>query len=85
MTVYGKADCQPCKLTGMKLDQKHIDHEKVRVDLDPDAKARADAYGYLSVPIVVVELGDGAEWTWSGYRPSEIEKLHKMFSGDIAA
>lgn len=81
VTVYSKADCQGCKLTGMKLDQKHIPFEYVRADLDPEAKAKAGSYGYLAAPVVVVDLGDGAEWTWAGYRPSEIEKLHKLLNG----
>lgn len=62
----------------MKLDQKHIPFEYVRVDLDDAAKAKADTYGYLQAPVVVVDLGDGAEWSWSGYRPSEIEKLKEL-------
>lgn len=79
--MYSKADCQGCRLTGMKLDQKHIDFEYVRIDLDPDAKAKAEAYGYLQAPVVVVDLGDGAEVSWSGYSPSKIEKLKKLFDG----
>lgn len=65
----------------MKLKQKGIPHEYLRADLDPDAKAKAASYGYLAAPVVVVDLGDGAEWTWAGYRPSEIEKLQKMLNG----
>lgn len=81
VTVYSKAKCQGCKLTGMKLDKMSIPFEYVRIDLDDEAKAKAEAYGYMSVPIVVVDLGDGAEWTWYGYAPSKIEELHKLLNG----
>lgn len=81
VTVYSKADCQGCRLTGMKLDQKHIAYEYVHIDLDPAAKAKADSYGYLQAPVVVVDLGDGAEVSWSGYSPSKIEKLKKLLDG----
>lgn len=81
VTVFAKASCQPCRLTGMKLDQKRIEFVTRRVDQDPDAKAKAESYGYLAAPVVVVDLGGGAEWSWAGYRPSEIERLQKMLNG----
>lgn len=81
VTVYGKADCQGCRLTGMKLRQKLIPFEYLDADLDPEVRARAASYGYLSAPVVVVDLGEGAEWSWGGYRPSEIEKLYKLLNG----
>lgn len=81
ITVYTQDQCQPCRLTGMKLQQRNIDYTSVRVDLNEDALDRVRALGYTSAPVVVVELGDGATWSWSGYRPSEIEKLEKVLSG----
>lgn len=85
VTVYSKADCQPCKLTCAKLDQKHIPYEKLRVDLDPEAKAKAESYGYLAAPVVVVDLGDGAEWTWAGLRPDEINRLVDLYRPAVRA
>lgn len=81
ITVYTQEQCQPCKLTGMKLQQRNIGFTAIRLDGDAEALDRVRSMGYSSAPVVVVDLGDGATWSWSGYRPSEIEKLEKMLSG----
>lgn len=81
VTVYTQPMCQPCRLTGMKLKQRNIDYTSIRLDLNDEALDRVRSLGYASAPVVVVELGDGASWSWQGYRPSEIEKLEKLLSG----
>jgi glutaredoxin-like protein NrdH len=81
VTVYSKAKCQGCNGTYRALDKRGIPYTVLRVDEDPEAKVKAESYGYLQAPVVVVDLGDGAEWTWSGFQPSQIEKLHKLFNG----
>lgn len=80
VTVYSKDDCQGCKATAKKLDQKNIPFEYVQVDANPEAKAKADTYGYVAAPVVVVDLGDGAEWTWSGYQPTQIDELVSLMA-----
>lgn len=81
VTVYTQAQCQPCKLTGMKMRQRGIEFDAVRIDQDGTALERVRSMGFGSAPVVVVDLGDGATWSWSGYRPDEIEKLEKVLSG----
>ena len=81
VTVYTQPSCQPCRLTGMKLKQLGIDYAPVRLDDNDEALNRVRSLGYSSAPVVVVEFGDGASWSWQGYRPSEIEKLEKVLSG----
>jgi glutaredoxin-like protein NrdH len=81
VTVYSKDKCPGCKGTYRALEKRGIPYRELRVDKDEDAKAKAESYGYLQAPVVVVDLGDGAEWTWSGFQPSQIEKLHTMLNG----
>jgi len=75
VTVYSQPACQPCKFTKMKLAQLGVEYETVQLDEDPTALEKIKAMGYSAAPVVVVDLGDGATWTWAGYRPSEIERL----------
>jgi glutaredoxin-like protein NrdH len=62
-------------LTAKKLEQFGVAYEAVRIDEYPEARETVAGLGYSSAPVVVVDLGDGASWSWSGYRPSELEKL----------
>jgi len=78
VTVYSKNDCQPCKLTAKKLSQFGIDFDEVKLDGNPEAKATVELLGFASAPVVVVDLGDGAMWTWAGYRPSDLDRLKGM-------
>jgi glutaredoxin-like protein NrdH len=81
VTVYSKDQCPGCRGTYRALDKKGIAYDVLRVDEDPVAKAKAESYGYLQAPVVVVDLGDGAEWTWAGFQPTQIDKLHKLVKG----
>jgi glutaredoxin-like protein NrdH len=81
VTVYTQAECQPCKLTGMKMRQQNIAFDSVRIDQDEAALDLVKSMGFGSAPVIVVDLGDGATWSWSGYRPDEIEKLEKVLAG----
>lgn len=70
VTVHTKEFCQPCKATVRKLDQLGVEY--VSVAADPDVLA---AKGFTSAPVVEVDLGDRASWSWSGHRPSQLERL----------
>jgi glutaredoxin-like protein NrdH len=65
----------------MKLKQRNIEFSAVRLDQDAAAVDAVKALGYAAAPVVVVDLGDGASWSWQGFRPSEIEKLEKVLAG----
>ena len=73
--------CHQCRFTKKKFDQLDIPYVEVRVDLDGDALEHLrqsildDPKAKLNMPVVQVDLGEGATWTWQGYRPSQIELL----------
>lgn len=77
VTVYTQNNCQPCRLTKIKLDRLGIRHGVVGLD-DAESLAFVRGLGYSSAPVVVVDMGDGASWSWQGYRPSELEKLEQL-------
>lgn len=84
VTVYTKPDCQPCKGTKRRLDKLGIDYTTVELDGDLAARFRDD--GLASAPVVVVDLGDGAEWKWCGMQPTQIDRLKDMLDGaDVKA
>ena len=64
----------------MKLDKLGVQYETV--DLTEDSAARFRDENLLQAPVVEVDLGDGATWRWSGYSPSQIERLQKVLRGD---
>ena len=76
ITVYTKPNCQPCKATRRKLDQFSLDYSTV--ELDDELRRRFVEADLLSAPVVEVEFGDDATLSWSGYRPSQIEKLAEL-------
>lgn len=77
VTVYSlpSSVCHSCKFTKRKLEQFGIPFTVVRLDHDKGALEKVKSLGYTSAPVVHVDLGDGATWTWHGYAPSQIERL----------
>ncbi len=67
--------CYQCKGTKYVLDNLGVPYKEVPIANNPDAFAHVQSLGYTSAPVVEVDLGDGASWSWSGFRPSQIEKL----------
>lgn len=73
--------CPSCRFTKRKFDQLGIPYEEVRADLDGEALAFIkgeildDPRARLTMPVVRVDMGDGATWTWQGLQPSQIELL----------
>ena len=78
VTLFTKVDCQPCRLTAKRLDRIGLPVDVVSLDGDAGARERVAAMGFASAPVVVVDCGDDATWSWCGYRPSELEKLEKL-------
>jgi hypothetical protein len=65
-------------MTAKKLEQIGVTYDAIRLDEYPEARDVVSGLGYTSAPVVVVDLGDDVTWSWSGYRPSELEKLAKV-------
>lgn len=74
------SQCFQCRGTKYALDGMGVPYTEIRLEQDPDAFAYVQSLGYTSAPVVEVELGDGATWSWSGYRPSQIERLAELSS-----
>jgi glutaredoxin-like protein NrdH len=70
--------CHQCRYTKKKLADLGIVYEEIRLDQNRDALDHVHSLGYQSAPVVEVEMGDGATWTWSGNRPSKLEQLAKL-------
>lgn len=71
VTVFSKANCQPCRLTKMALDRGGVEYVERRVDEDPEALATIKELGYLQVPVVLTQAGEH----WSGLNPDKIGQL----------
>ena len=69
--LFTKPGCPPCKGTQKALDKAGVLYEKFDITEDPEARARVEALGYLSAPVVVVN----ADLHWSGFRPDRIAEL----------
>lgn len=65
--IYTKNNCQPCRMTKMKLSQAGVVFEEVNIDDDPEALNEVINMGYLAAPVV---LWDDA--SWSGFQPDKI-------------
>lgn len=87
ITVYSLPDgqCPQCRFTKRKLDQLGLVYEVVDVVGEPAALEAVKALGFSSAPVVVVDFGDGASWSWQGYAPSRIEQMVARLKELVAA
>lgn len=70
--------CSWCNATKLRLKKFGIPFEAVTAS---DAEVELfKQEGHAAFPVVVVDLGDGATWTWSGFRYPEIEKLRDILA-----
>lgn len=71
VTVFSKANCQPCKATIRKLAKHSIPYNVIDITHDEARTEALIAEGFKESPIVKLETGE----SWSGYRPDLIEAL----------
>lgn len=64
MIVFGKKDCQGCKLTTKMLDRLGVDYEYRDVDDSQEDLDLLTSLGYRQLPVV---MSDGEHF--SGFRP----------------
>lgn len=76
--------CSQCVVAKVRLRALGIGFEQVIVD---DAKAEAlKREGHASFPVVVVDLGDGASWSFSGLpRQVDLDQLKELYDSAAAA
>lgn len=67
-TVYGKENCNQCRLTERKLKELGIEFSYIDITNDDEAKGKVVEMGYMQAPAVVASDGK----TWAGYRPDLI-------------
>lgn len=79
ITVYTKNNCQPCKFTKRKLEEKGINYHEVNVDSKPGAVEIIQALGFQQAPVVIVSDDHPTlpGEKWSGLRIDKINELAK--------
>lgn len=69
--------------TKLRLKRENIPFTEVI--LEGDLLEKFIGEGMASAPVVVVTMGDGATWTWNGYRHENIARLAVLFAEELAA
>lgn len=72
------APCNYCRSTKLRLRQVGIDFTEVIADDEMVAQLKDE--GYDAFPVVKVDLGDGAAWSFSGFRFDHINRLAELHS-----
>ena len=87
ITVYALPDekCPQCKYTKKRLTLLGLEFEVIDVEADASALATVKEMGFSAAPVVVVDWGDGATWTWQGFAPSRIEEMMSRLRELVAA
>ncbi len=74
VTVYSPpSHCPKCMATKIRLKKEGIPFTEVTMTDEQIVQFKAD--GHQSSPVVVVDLGAGATWTFSDYRHEDITRL----------
>ena len=63
----------------MGFDKIGIDYQVVEADEATAKELRREGFGEF--PVVKVELGGEASWSWSGYRHDDIKRLAQLIAG----
>jgi glutaredoxin-like protein NrdH len=72
--------CWGCRFTKRDLDKYGIPHETIPLENNPEALKTVKDLGYASAPVVVVDLGEGATFSFSGYSPSKLERVAELYA-----
>ena len=73
--VYGKGNCQKCRLTKRKLEAMGIPFESIDVESDPSIADMLLDMGFRELPIVDPNGNGDRTVMWSGFRSEKIKGL----------
>ncbi|MFI6368675.1 glutaredoxin family protein [Nocardia sp. NPDC050630] len=73
VTVYGKPDCQPCRMTLRWLMNAGVRYTYRDITEDDAAREAVSALGYQALPVVAA-----GDIHWSGFRATKLERLAQM-------
>lgn len=70
-------DCSACRTTKIGFGRLKVPFEVVVADGEVVQGLRSE--GFSEFPVVKVDCGGGASWSWSGYRHDEIKRVADLF------
>lgn len=73
ITVYTKDNCVQCKMTKNLLKNKDIKYMEINIEDNDVVRSRLKKQGIKQMPAVF----KGAKFLFSGFQPSEVNKLWK--------
>ncbi|WP_374193324.1 glutaredoxin family protein [Mycolicibacterium sp. S2-37] len=79
VTLYHPdAPCPKCTRTKALFEKDGIPYTSVIADETLIKQFQEE--GHMSYPVVRVDLGDGATWSWSDLRVTEIKRLAELLA-----
>lgn len=78
ITVYTKPGCVQCDFTKRELDRLGLVYEAIDVTQDAKAAETLAINGFLTAPVVKVDLSEDAADIWSGFKPEKIRALAQL-------
>lgn len=77
ITIFSTTTCPYCKMLKDYLTGKNIPFIEKIVDLDEEAKKEMESVsgGFLGVPFIVIDLGEGKKETVIGFDKGKIDEL----------
>lgn len=73
ITIYTTNTCAYCPMVKKFLTMKGQEYNEVNLDENPERRQEAiDVSGAMTVPVTVVENGDGMKNVTVGYNPAQL-------------
>lgn len=73
ITIYTTNTCAYCPMVKKFLKMKGQEYQEVNLDENPDRRQEAiEVSGAMTVPVTVVENGDGMKNVTVGYNPAQL-------------